>query len=184
MGIHQHCWSLKLKENADVEFGRLQARDMLQHLWTGPYSNAAVDIIQGSKSVEVRPVGVTKVGYITWSRSAFTLQWTPSLEVIHIKKVEKTNKASPSLRIIKARDWDHWHRDSCSKPVNVSASLFVHYWCLLFLLMQGATMGSNLIRIAESKGPDFKIDYLLCIGHFLSKVNAPTLFLRSFKNFL
>jgi trehalose 6-phosphate synthase/phosphatase len=38
----------------------LQARDMLQHLWTGPISNAPVEIIQGSKSVEVRPVGVTK----------------------------------------------------------------------------------------------------------------------------
>jgi trehalose 6-phosphate synthase/phosphatase len=45
----------------DVEFGRLQARDMLQHLWTGPISNAAVDVVQGSQSVEVRPVGVTKV---------------------------------------------------------------------------------------------------------------------------
>lgn len=61
---------------ADPNFGRLQARDMLQHLWTGPYSNAAVDIIQGSKSVEVRPIGVTKVckhdltsiwgGHYTW----------------------------------------------------------------------------------------------------------------------
>lgn len=46
---------------ADVEFGRLQARDLLQHLWTGPISNAPVDIVQGSKSVEVRPVGVSKV---------------------------------------------------------------------------------------------------------------------------
>jgi trehalose 6-phosphate synthase/phosphatase len=45
----------------DVEFGRVQARDMLQHLWTGPISNAAVDVVQGSKSVEVRPVGVSKV---------------------------------------------------------------------------------------------------------------------------
>lgn len=45
---------------ADAEFGRLQARDMLQHLWTGPISNAAVDIVQGAKSVEVRPVGVSK----------------------------------------------------------------------------------------------------------------------------
>lgn len=45
----------------DVEFGRLQARDMLQHLWTGPISNAAVDVVQGSRSVEVRSVGVTKV---------------------------------------------------------------------------------------------------------------------------
>ena len=32
-----------------------------QHLWTGPISNAAVDVVQGSKSVEVRPIGVSKV---------------------------------------------------------------------------------------------------------------------------
>lgn len=48
----------------DVEFGRLQARDMLQHLWTGPISNASVDVVQGSRSVEVRAVGVTKVSLI------------------------------------------------------------------------------------------------------------------------
>ena len=47
--------------HADVEFGRLQARDLLQHLWTGPISNAPVDIVQGSRSVEVRPVGFSKV---------------------------------------------------------------------------------------------------------------------------
>ena len=46
---------------ADVEFGRLQARDLLQHLWTGAISNSPVDIVQGSKSVEVRPVGISKV---------------------------------------------------------------------------------------------------------------------------
>eukprot|EP00898_Chlorokybus_atmophyticus_P003806 jgi/Chlat1/4426/Chrsp29S04392 len=50
-------WNYKY---ADVEFGRLQARDMLQHLWTGPISNAAVDVVQGYRSVEVRPVGVSK----------------------------------------------------------------------------------------------------------------------------
>ncbi|KAK4398279.1 Alpha,alpha-trehalose-phosphate synthase [UDP-forming] 1 [Sesamum angolense] len=50
-------WNYKY---ADVEFGRLQARDMLQHLWTGPISNSSVDIVQGSRSVEVRAVGVTK----------------------------------------------------------------------------------------------------------------------------
>ncbi|KAL6196653.1 hypothetical protein ACLB2K_032267 [Fragaria x ananassa] len=44
----------------NVDFGRLQARDMLQHLWTGPISNASVDVVQGSRSVEVRAVGVTK----------------------------------------------------------------------------------------------------------------------------
>ncbi|KAH9619733.1 hypothetical protein KSS87_019614 [Heliosperma pusillum] len=50
-------WNYKY---ADPEFGRLQARDMLQHLWTGPISNAAVEVVQGSRSVEVRAVGVTK----------------------------------------------------------------------------------------------------------------------------
>ncbi|KAL3503068.1 hypothetical protein ACH5RR_037517 [Cinchona calisaya] len=50
-------WNYKY---ADVEFGRLQARDVLQHLWTGPISNASVDVAQGSRSVEVRAVGVTK----------------------------------------------------------------------------------------------------------------------------
>jgi trehalose-6-phosphatase len=55
-------WNYKY---ADGEFGRVQARNMLQHLWTGPISNAAVDVVQGSKSVEVRPVGVSKVCYFS-----------------------------------------------------------------------------------------------------------------------
>ena len=47
-----------------MEFGRVQARNMLQHLWTGPISNAAVDVVQGLKSVEVRPIGVSKVRFL------------------------------------------------------------------------------------------------------------------------
>ncbi|XP_058092649.1 alpha,alpha-trehalose-phosphate synthase [UDP-forming] 1-like [Magnolia sinica] len=69
-------WNYKY---ADVEFGRLQAWDMLQHLWTGPISNAAVDIVQGSRSVEIRPVGVTKgtaidsiIGQIAHAKSMVT----------------------------------------------------------------------------------------------------------------
>ncbi|CAD5179445.1 unnamed protein product [Musa acuminata subsp. malaccensis] len=69
-------WNYKY---ADVEFGRLQARDMLQHLWTGPISNTAVDVVQGSRSVEVRSVGVTKgaaidriLGEIVHSKSMVT----------------------------------------------------------------------------------------------------------------
>uniref|UniRef100_A0A2N9H019 Uncharacterized protein n=1 Tax=Fagus sylvatica TaxID=28930 RepID=A0A2N9H019_FAGSY len=50
-----------LLKYVDVEFGRLQARDMLQHLWTGPISNASVAVVQGGRSVEVRAVCVTKV---------------------------------------------------------------------------------------------------------------------------
>ncbi|KAL6574143.1 Trehalose-6-P synthase/phosphatase complex synthase subunit [Orobanche hederae] len=50
-------WNFKY---ADVEFGKLQSKDLLQHLWTGPISNASVDVVQGARSVEVRAVGVTK----------------------------------------------------------------------------------------------------------------------------
>ncbi|KAB2065334.1 hypothetical protein ES319_A09G082800v1 [Gossypium barbadense] len=50
-------WNYKY---SDVEFGRLQARDLLQHLWTGPISNASLDVVQGRRSVEVRSVAVTK----------------------------------------------------------------------------------------------------------------------------
>ncbi|XP_061372911.1 alpha,alpha-trehalose-phosphate synthase [UDP-forming] 1 isoform X2 [Gastrolobium bilobum] len=69
-------WNYK---HADVEFGRLQARDMLQHLWTGPISNAPVEVVQGSRSVEVRAAGVTKgaaidriLGEIVHSKSMTT----------------------------------------------------------------------------------------------------------------
>ncbi|KAG2681576.1 hypothetical protein I3843_11G151900 [Carya illinoinensis] len=69
-------WNYKY---ADVEFGRLQAKDMLQHLWTGPISNASVDVVQGGRSVEVRAVGVTKgaaidriLGEIVHSKSMTT----------------------------------------------------------------------------------------------------------------
>lgn len=53
--------SITISMISDIEFGRLQARDLLQHLWTGPISNASVDVVQGGRSVEVRAVGVTKV---------------------------------------------------------------------------------------------------------------------------
>ena len=36
-------WNYKY---ADVQFGRIQARDLLQHLLTGPISNAPVDIVR------------------------------------------------------------------------------------------------------------------------------------------
>ncbi|CAA7039686.1 unnamed protein product [Microthlaspi erraticum] len=47
-------------QSADAEFGRAQARDMLQHLWAGPISNASVDVVRGDNSVEVHAVSVTK----------------------------------------------------------------------------------------------------------------------------
>lgn len=59
--------------NLDLEFGRLQARDILQHLWSGPISNASVDVVQGGRSVEVRAVGVTKVNLCWLAAECFVL---------------------------------------------------------------------------------------------------------------
>ena len=73
----------------DVEFGRLQARDMLQHLWTGPISNASLDVIQGARSVEVRAVGVTKVCILVIPNNLFDYRvsfWNvclPSYNYLH-----------------------------------------------------------------------------------------------------
>ncbi|XP_021973170.1 alpha,alpha-trehalose-phosphate synthase [UDP-forming] 1-like [Helianthus annuus] len=50
-------WSYKY---SDFKFGRRQAKDLLNHLRTGPISNASVDIVQGERSVEVRVNGVSK----------------------------------------------------------------------------------------------------------------------------
>lgn len=55
-------WNYKY---ADPEFGMIQARDLLQHLVTGPISNSPVDVVQGSRSVEVRRAG---------SSSSYTLR--------------------------------------------------------------------------------------------------------------
>ncbi|KAK6154244.1 hypothetical protein DH2020_008492 [Rehmannia glutinosa] len=61
-------WNYKY---ADVEFGRLQARDMLQHLWTGPISNSSVDVVQGSRSVEGAAIDRI-LGEIVHSKSIYT----------------------------------------------------------------------------------------------------------------
>ncbi|XP_047042825.1 probable alpha,alpha-trehalose-phosphate synthase [UDP-forming] 2 [Lolium rigidum] len=50
-------WNYKY---SDDDFGRNQAKDMLQHLGSYSSSNRSADIVQGRRSIEVRPVGVTK----------------------------------------------------------------------------------------------------------------------------
>ena len=54
-------WNYKY---SDLEFGRLQAKDLLQHLLASPLSNSHIDVIQGYRSVEVRPAGMSKGSYI------------------------------------------------------------------------------------------------------------------------
>ncbi|XP_044457273.1 alpha,alpha-trehalose-phosphate synthase [UDP-forming] 1 isoform X2 [Triticum aestivum] len=52
-------WNYKY---ADVQFGRNQATDLLQHLGAYSLSNQSAVVVQGSRSIEVRPMGVTKEG--------------------------------------------------------------------------------------------------------------------------
>ena len=85
-------WSYKY---ADPDFGRQQARDLLQHLWTGPISNAAVDVIQGAKSVEVRPIGVSKGAAVERNVSMMGEFGSSSL----IRREESCEHVPPETRI-------------------------------------------------------------------------------------
>ena len=40
----------EIMDTTDIKF----AKDMLQHLWTGPISNASVEVAQGGQFVEVQ----------------------------------------------------------------------------------------------------------------------------------
>ena len=102
-------WNYKY---ADVEFGRIQARDLLQHLLTGPISNAPVDIIRGSKSIEVRPVGVSK-----GSSMAKLLQYMSTLKPM--ADIDFTFVAAHFL----GRDEDVFTLFEGEKPEQVSADI-------------------------------------------------------------
>lgn len=123
---------LKYLNLLESHFGKLQSKDMLQHLWTGPISNAAVDVVQGDRSVEVRSVGVTKV---------YTTGWAA---VHHV----------PPL-------WP-FQIDLFIFPMDIS------------IYIQGAAIDRILGEIVRNKGMKSPIDYVLCAGHFLSKVCFPT----------
>uniref|UniRef100_A0ACD5W4Y7 Uncharacterized protein n=1 Tax=Avena sativa TaxID=4498 RepID=A0ACD5W4Y7_AVESA len=54
-------WNYKYAD----DFGRNQAKDMLQHLGAYSSSNQSAHVIEGRRSIEVRPVGVTKGNAVT-----------------------------------------------------------------------------------------------------------------------
>lgn len=102
---------------------------MLQHLWTGPISNSSVEVVQGSRSVEVRAVGVTKVTNL-------------SFLIIH--------------SVAFSLDFFYIYLNVYSISLNYN---------------QGAAIDRILGEIVHSKSVTSPIDYVLCIGHFLGKVN-------------
>lgn len=54
---------ISYKCSADDQLGTKQAKDMIQQLRVYSLSNRGAEVIQGSQSIEVRHVGVTKVSF-------------------------------------------------------------------------------------------------------------------------
>ncbi|CAI5461657.1 unnamed protein product [Closterium sp. Yama58-4] len=136
-------WNYKY---ADVEFGRVQARDMLQHLWTGPISNTAVDVVQ----VWLVAVQVWLVAVQVWLVAVQV--WLVAVQVW--------------LVAVQARDmlqhlWtgaDFQHGRGCGavevRPVGVS---------------KGAAMERVLGEIVHQKPLPCPFDFVMTVGHFLSR---------------
>ena len=152
-------WSYKY---ADPDFGRQQARDLLQHLWTGPISNAAVDVIQGAKSVEVRPIGVSKgaaverivsmMGECGSSSLAKREKYDQHDETHRITKVEgpensrKEAQRSDSPGRLFKEEQSRIHNDGSEEETAV-------------------TKTGDLSSTIEHR----QVDFVMCCGHFLGR---------------
>eukprot|EP00742_Colponemidia_sp_Colp-10_P008523 GILJ01009236.1.p1 GENE.GILJ01009236.1~~GILJ01009236.1.p1 ORF type:complete len:841 (-),score=141.00 GILJ01009236.1:472-2994(-) len=51
-------------KDAIPDFGAVQAKDLLVHLWAGPLTNAPAEVVVGAFSVEVRPANVSKAAVL------------------------------------------------------------------------------------------------------------------------
>ena len=143
-------WSYKY---ADPDFGRQQARDLLQHLWTGPISNAAVDVIQGAKSVEVRPIGVSKGAAVERIVSMMGECGSSSLtqrEVgVPVDEVSVSKMSNDNLHKSDAFP-------GASQPVKSDKHIG-----------EAGSDGSNSakVRAVERR----QVDFVMCCGHFLGR---------------
>jgi len=98
--------------SVDTDFGRLQAGILLEHLRTGRISNTSVDVFQGTWSIEVRPVGVTKVHNIVWYSggaclSHIVLPISLEVELICICFLVNTGCGNRSHTARSSSQWKH-----------------------------------------------------------------------------
>ena len=151
-------WSYKY---ADPDFGRQQARDLLQHLWTGPISNAAVDVIQGAKSVEVRPIGVSKGAAVERIVSMMGECGSSSLVKREnydwlAEKHGRAEKSREEARDLKSQDrlvsGEHSHISENRANGSEKESAFtIETW--------------NVASTIEHR----QVDFVMCCGHFLGR---------------
>ncbi|KAK1367925.1 hypothetical protein POM88_034017 [Heracleum sosnowskyi] len=153
-------WNYKY---ADVEFGRVQAIDLLQNLCSG-LSNAHVDVIQGSRSVEVRADGVTKgacihriLGEIAYNSDPTQIDYI--LCIGHFLGKARRNELEMEGRVpgsITSTNWvvDHDHlsysaarcqrqRNKCKISNNISAANTLSSVSLVMSSLIGAWIGSS-----------------------------------------
>ena len=155
----------------DVEFGRLQARDLLQHLWTGPISNAPVNIVQGSKSVEVRPVGISKVcqsqfaieqNFKSCQCGTFGGKCFKMFHFVHGSSAQQYRKC--------VCPWRHRGAEAvCGHPC-LPCMTCTSSTAVLFACLQGLAMQRMLLAMAERNGAEAcNFDFVMVAGHFLAR---------------
>ena len=154
-------WSYKY---ADPDFGRQQARDLLQHLWTGPISNAAVDVIQGAKSVEVRPIGVSKGAAV--ARIVSMMGEGGSSSLVEMERQTTINTISISnQKTVNSK------RASVSNESATRTDEFPDFQSNVVQRNEGResklqTEGSQVSTAAVERR---EIDFVMCCGHFLGR---------------
>ena len=125
----------------------------MQHLWTGPISNAAVDVIQGAKSVEVRPIGVSKGAAVERIVSMMGECGSSSLtqrEVgVPVDEVSVSKMSNDNLHKSDAFP-------GASQPVKSDKHIG-----------EAGSDGSNSakVRAVERR----QVDFVMCCGHFLGR---------------
>jgi trehalose 6-phosphate synthase/phosphatase len=154
-------WSYKY---ADPDFGRQQARDLLQHLWTGPISNAAVDVIQGAKSVEVRPIGVSKGAAVARIVSMMGEGGSSSLVEMERQTTIDTISTSNQKMVNSKRTFvfDDDANRTDDFPDFQSSVVHGNEGRESKLQTEGRQMSTSTLERRE-------IDFVMCCGHFLGR---------------
>ncbi|CAI6000811.1 unnamed protein product [Closterium sp. NIES-64] len=162
-------WNYKY---ADVKLGRMQPRDMLQHLWTGPISNTAVDVVQldSLACFPAHPLPLTPL--LSWSvasqwsrlKSMFCrLAFFPSLAAnpsqggksVEVRLVGggKLVEVRP-LGVSKGAAMERGGKSVEVRPVGVS---------------KGAAMEMVLGEIVHQKPLPCPFDFVITVGHLISR---------------
>ncbi|CAI5994162.1 unnamed protein product [Closterium sp. NIES-65] len=148
-------WNYKY---ADVKLGRMQPRDMLQHLWTGPISNTAVDVVQldSLACFPAHPLPLTPL--LSWSVAS---QWSRLKSMFCRLAFFPSLAANPSqggksveVRLVGGGKLVEGGKSVEVRPVGVS---------------KGAAMEMVLREIVHQKSLPCPFDFVITVGHLISR---------------